>query len=190
MPDLYAAFLLPAVLSGFARVYPFVKIELRCSRSIHLFAALQRDEIDVAIMTRQPEFGTGLVIRQEPLVWVAAKDMPLPIASPVPLALMPIGSIFRQHALEALKECNRDSVTVAVSDSIAGLQAAVYARLAVSVFPLCAVTSDLQRLRRAEGLPSLPKLDIILQRRTGRTTGEAADHLAGYIAREFGGASK
>ena len=187
VPDLYAAFLLPTVLSGFARVYPNVQIELRCSRSIHLFAELRRDEIDVAIMTRQPEFGTGPVIREEPLVWVAAKDASFPAAKPLPLALMPMGSIFRQHALEALDRCGRSSTIVAVSDSIAGLQAAVYAGLAASVFPLCALTPNLRKLGAVECLPTLPKLDIILQRGTGSSTGTAPDHLVRYIAQEFRG---
>ena len=44
VPDLYAAFLLPAVLAGFARVYPQVEIELRCSRSVQLRAAVARHD--------------------------------------------------------------------------------------------------------------------------------------------------
>ena len=59
VPDLYAAFLLPSVLTGFARTYSQVEIELRCSRSQHLHAALQREEVDIALMTRQPDMKGG-----------------------------------------------------------------------------------------------------------------------------------
>jgi DNA-binding transcriptional LysR family regulator len=183
VPDLYAAFLLPLVLSGFARVYPQVEIELRCSRSVHLLAALQREEIDIAVMTRQPESG-GTTVRAEPLIWVAAHDVPIDLAGPLPLALMPPGSIYRQHALDALSAAGRSWSIAAVSDSIAGLQAAVYAGLAISIFPLCALTSDLRQIGRAEGLPGLPTLEIVLQRRPGGLT-PAADHLAQYIDKEF-----
>ena len=97
VPDLYAAFLLPAVLGSFSRAYPQIEIELRCSRSVHLYAALQREEIDVAIMTRQPEFGSGTIVREEPLVWVAARECPVEAQETLPLALLPAGSIYRQQ---------------------------------------------------------------------------------------------
>lgn len=184
VPDLYAAFLLPKVLSGFARAYPQIEIELRCSRSVHLFAALQRDEIDLALMTRQPEFGACLTVREEPLIWVAGKERPVALEGSLPLALMPVGSIFRQHALEALGRAGRAFTIAAVSDSIAGLQAAVYAGLAISVFPLCALDAALRRVGTTEALPILPSLPIVLQRRAG-PVGAAVDHLARYIQAEL-----
>lgn len=186
VPDLYAAFLLPLVLSGFARTYPQVEIELRCSRSIFLHDALQREEIDIAIMTRQPEFGPGTTIREEPLIWVAARDWVMePAEEPLPLALLPAGSMYRQHALEALGRIGRPWAISAVSDSIAGLQAAVYAGLAASIFPLCALTPSVRRLGRPDGLPELPSLEIVLMRKPSGIAA-AAEHLAQYIAADFG----
>ncbi|POR41297.1 LysR substrate-binding domain-containing protein [Methylobacterium sp. V23] len=187
VPDLYAAFLLPAVLSGFARAYPQIEIELRCSRSLPLRAALEREEIDIALMTRQPDSG-GTAVRSEPLIWVAARDRPVEAKGPVPLALLPVGSIYRQHALDALGHVGRSWTITAVSDSIAGLQAAVYAGLAISVFPLCALSPHLRRLGRAEGMPDLPTLDIVLQRKTSGVSA-AAEHLAQYIVAELGTAT-
>ncbi len=60
-PDLYASYLLPEVLENFSRSHPNVEIQLRCTRSIHLHAALDRDELDIALMTNQPEFRSGEV---------------------------------------------------------------------------------------------------------------------------------
>lgn len=184
VPDLYAAFLLPVVLSGFARAYPQVEIEMRCSRSIHLRAALEREEIDIALMTRQSEFGGGITVREEPLIWVAARDIPVETRPTLPLALLPAGSLYRQHALEALGGVGRPWTITAVSDSIAGLQAAVYAGLAVSIFPLCALTPHVRRLGKSEGLPNLPALEIMLQRRSSEVT-PAVDQLAEYIVTEL-----
>ena len=184
VPDLYAAFLLPIVLSGFARMHPQIEIELICSRSIHLHAALQRDEIDIAVMTRQPEFSTGTVVRKEPLIWVAGQDATFDISDTLPLALMPPGSIYRQHALDALGAAGRSWKIAAVSDSIAGLQAAVYAGLAISIFPICALTPHLRRVGVPEGLPQLPTLDIIVQRIAGASSA-AIDQLCAYIAKEL-----
>ncbi|GEP09073.1 LysR substrate-binding domain-containing protein [Methylobacterium gnaphalii] len=185
VPDLYAAFLLPAVLSGFSRAYPQIEIELRCSRSVNLHAALQREEIDIALMTRQPEFGSGTIVRQEPLVWVSARDYPVAPQGALPLALLPAGSVYRQHALDALGQIGRPWTIAAVSDSIAGLQAAVYAGLAVSAFPLCAVGPLVRRLGRNEGLPDMPDLEIVLQRKPSGIAA-AAEHLAEYMIAEVG----
>ena len=72
-PDLYAPYILPEVLESFSRSHPNVEIQLRCTRSIHLHAALERNEIDIALMTNQPEFRRGELVRREPLVWVAGR---------------------------------------------------------------------------------------------------------------------
>ncbi|TXM94786.1 LysR substrate-binding domain-containing protein [Methylobacterium sp. WL116] len=185
VPDLYAAFLLPAVLAGFARVYPQVEIELRCSRSVQLRLALAREEIDLALMTRQPDQDSGIVVREEPLVWVAARGGDLDLRSPLPLALLPPGSIYRQCALDALGQVGRSWAITAVSDSIAGLQAAVHAGLAVSIFPLCAVNGEIRQIAAGSGLPDLPALKIVLQRKPGEAP-TAAEHLAQYILSELG----
>ncbi|AWN43238.1 LysR substrate-binding domain-containing protein [Methylobacterium durans] len=187
VPDLYAAFLLPAVLGGFARAYPQIEIELRCSRSIHLHAALEREEIDIALMTRQPEFEGGTTVREEPLIWVAARDCTISASEPLPLALLPAGSLYRQRALDALGHVGRSWTVTAVSDSIAGLQAAVHAGLAVSIFPLCALSPHVRRLGRADGLPDLPALEIVLQRKPSGIA-PAAEHLAQYIVAELSNA--
>lgn len=184
VPDLYAAYLLPVVLAGFARAYPEVEIEMRCSRSIHLYAALEREEIDIALTTRQPEFGSGLIVREEPLIWVAARDIPVETRPVLPLALLPAGSLYRQHALEALGQVDRSWTINAVSDSIAGLQAAVYAGLAVSIFPLCALTDQVRRLGKDEGLPDLPAMEIMLLRKPSAVS-PAVDRLAEYIVTEL-----
>lgn len=44
--DLYAAYLLPQLLRRFARAHPHVEIEMRCMRSVHLYEAMLRDELD------------------------------------------------------------------------------------------------------------------------------------------------
>jgi DNA-binding transcriptional LysR family regulator len=116
---------------------------------------------------------------------VAARDVPIETRPTLPLALLPAGSLYRQHALEALGRAGRPWAITAISDSIAGLQAAVYAGLAVSIFPLCALTPHVRRLGEKEGLPTLPALEIMLQRRSSEVI-PAVDRLAEYIMTELG----
>jgi DNA-binding transcriptional LysR family regulator len=186
-PDLYAAYLLPEILRRFSRAYPRVEIELRCTRSVHLYAALQQNELDLALMTNQADFrGGGEVLRREPLAWVAGPEGEPEMEPTLPLAVLPAGSVYRQRALEGLAQVGRRWSVVSISDSIAGLQAAVFAGLAVSVFPDCAVSSSMRRLGEAEGLPSLPPVELVLYRKP-KGVSEAAEHLAQYMASELDG---
>lgn len=183
-PDLYAAYLLPEVLGRFSRAYPEIEIQLHCRRSVHLHAELARDRLDIAILTEQPDLHQGEIVRAEPLVWVASRGARPELDDPVPLAVLPAGSVYRQRALEALGTAGRRWAIRTVSDTIAGLQAAVFARLAVSVFPQCAVAAGMRRLGDEEGMPRLPDIDLVLLRRPAGIS-EAAEHLAQYISREL-----
>jgi DNA-binding transcriptional LysR family regulator len=184
-PDLYASYILPEVLENFSHSYPNVEIELRCTRSIHLHAALERDEIDIALMTNQPDFRRGELVRREPLVWVAGVGSSPELRKPLPLAVLPQGSVYRHHALEALGSAGLQWSIRSVCDGIAGLQAAVFAGLAVSVFPRCAIVPNVRCLGEADGLPKLPDVELVMHRKT-QGISDAAEQLAQYIARELG----
>ena len=83
-PDLYAAYLLPAILSDFRRAYPNVNVELRCALSSKLMGAVERAEIDLALVTGMPAFKGGELVAQEPLVWVTAENSSVHGENPVP----------------------------------------------------------------------------------------------------------
>jgi len=71
---------------------------------------------------------------------------------------------------------------------IAGLQAAVFAGLAVSVFPRCAIGPNIRRLGEQDGLPPLPPIELVMHRKS-QSISDAAEQLAQYIARELGDAA-
>ncbi len=187
-PDLYASYLLPEVLDNFSRAHPQVEIQLRCTRSVLLNAALERDEIDIALVTNQPGFRNGELVRREPLVWVAGLRGQPELRKPLPLAVMPQGSVYRHHALEALGTAGLQWSIRSVCDSIAGLQAAVFAGLAVAVFPQCAIVPEIRCLDDSDGLPKLPSIELVLHRRS-HDLSAAAEQLAQYIARELADAA-
>jgi DNA-binding transcriptional LysR family regulator len=187
-PDLYAAYLLPELLGTFAKVHPRVEIELLCRRSIHLQEAMAHGEIDLAILTRQHDMPMEHVVRQEPLVWVVGPESGLEFEPSLPLALYPEGSVYREAALEALTAVRRRWRVASVSDSVAGLQAAIFAGLAIAVLPLCAVVPGMRVLDRRNGLPPLPAIDLVLLRRPTDLP-SAAGRLADYILRKLGDAS-
>ena len=183
-PDLYASYILPEVLESFSRAHPNVEIELRCTRSVHLHAAVERSELDIALMTNQPGFRKGTLVRREPLVWVAGIGSRPELRKPLPLAVLPQGSVYRQIALEALGSAGLQWSIRSVCDSIAGLQAAVFAGLAVSIFPRCATGPDVRCIEAVDGLPSLPPVELVIHRRSHGVS-DAAEQLAEYITREL-----
>ncbi|MBN9604893.1 MAG: LysR family transcriptional regulator [Afipia felis] len=184
-PDLYAAYLLPEVLDNFSRSHPNVEIHLRCTRSVYLSAALEREEIDIALMTNQPGFRRGELIRHEPVVWAASLNGTQELRRPLPLALLPQGSVYRQIAIDALNTAELPWTLRSICDSFAGLQAAVLSGIAVSAFPRCTITPNIRVLNKGDGLPELPSIEMVLHRKE-QGISEAAEQLARYIARELG----
>src|SRR5690606_5594902 len=146
----------------------------------YLEAALREGELDLALVTRQPEGMEGQLVRREPLVWVTGSDIQPEAEEIVPLALLPEGSVYRERALEALDSARRRWRIVSVSDSIAGLLAAVLAGLAVAVFPRCALQPGVRRLGQRDGFPPLPQLDLLLLRRQSKLS-DAAQQRADYM---------
>jgi len=183
-PDLYAAYLLPSVLSEFGGAYPNIEVELRCALSSRCMASLQRNEIDLALVTGMPAFKEGDLVAQEPLVWVGSNRRALHEENPVPLALLPPGNIFRDLALTGLEKIGRKWRIVCVSESIGGLQAAVFGGIAVSVVGKSSILPGMRPLGRAESFPLLPKVDLVLHR-SGSRNNPAADAMAYLMVRHF-----
>jgi DNA-binding transcriptional LysR family regulator len=183
-PDLYAAYLLPAVLSDFRRAYPNVNVELRCALSSKLMASVERAEIDLALVTGMPAFKDGELVAQETLVWVTGEQSAVHLENPVPLAMLPPGNIFRDYGLAALESIGRHWRLACISESIGGLQAAVFAGIAVSVVGKSSVLPGMRELGRSDSFPALPKVDLVLYR-SARPSNPAAEAMAEFIVRHF-----
>jgi DNA-binding transcriptional LysR family regulator len=183
-PDLYAAYVLPDMLSEFRSAYPNVEVEVRCALSSRLMAAIVRDQIDLALVTGMPAFRAGDLVAQETLVWVTSETRSPHEENPVPLALLPPGNIFRDLALAGLDSIGRHWRIVSISESIGGLQAAVFGGIAVSVVARSSVLPGMRQLGRTESFPPLPKVDLVLYRAGGRRN-PAADAMADIIASHF-----
>jgi DNA-binding transcriptional LysR family regulator len=184
-PDLYAAYLLPAILALFQQSFPRIQVELRCSLSTPLVGLVQRGEVDIALVTRMRGFTGGQVVRQEQLVWIMGERCELHRANPVPLALLPPGNIYRDHAIEGLEKAGRNWRIACVSESVGGLQAAVFAGMAITVLGKSALVNGMRQIGIAEYFPPLPKVDLLLYRAPGPWR-PAAMALHEYLAHYLG----
>jgi DNA-binding transcriptional LysR family regulator len=188
-PDLYAAYLLPSILALFRQSFPRIQVELRCSLSTPLVSLVQRGEVDIALVTRMRDFSGGQVVRQEELIWLMGERYDIHRANPVPLALLPAGNIYREHAIEGLERAGRKWRIACVSESVGGLQAAVFAGMAVTVLCKSAQVAGMRQIGVNEYFPPLPKIDLLLYRAPGSPTAAATalhDYLAHYLSLDPG----
>lgn len=185
-PDLYAAYLLPSILALFRQAFPRIQVELRCSLSTPLLGLVQKGEVDIALVTRMPGFSGGEVVRQEQLIWVEAEGHDVHRVEPVPLALLPPGNIYRDYAIEGLERAGRKWRVACVSESVGGLQAAVFAGMAVTVLCKSALVHGMRQIGIHEYFPPLPKVDLLLYRASGPAT-SAAMALHDYLSRYLSG---
>ncbi len=179
-PDLYAAYLLPRILTSFRAAHPGVEVDVRCALSRTLMAQLDAEEIDIALVTAMPGIRAGEFVRKEPLVWVSGQDHAAYNENPVPLALLPPGNIYRDAALQALDSVGRRWRLACISESISGLQAAVFSGFAVSVVAKSALVAGMRVIGQLESFPALPAIDIVMHRGRGRPT-PSADRLANFV---------
>jgi DNA-binding transcriptional LysR family regulator len=183
VPDDYAAYLLPPVLSQFAREHPTVSVELACEPSRLLVPAMAAGRLDLAIVTRRPD-QPFQVLRRERLVWAAAPDSAVWERDPLPVALFE-DCAARTNLVEALGAAGRTYRAAYTSASTLGLLAALSAGLAVAGLALCSVPADLRILGPAEGLPPMRDLELaLLEAREPATP--AVRRLAQFLRRELG----
>src|SRR6202048_911019 len=176
--------MLPSILKIFGKAFPRVQIELNCSLSTPPVGCVKRGEVDIALVTRMNDFTGGQVVRQEQLILMAGGQSTAHKETPIPLALLPPGNIYRDHALERLEASRLRWRIACVSDSVGGLQAAAFAGMAVTVLGRSALVRNMREIGIKEGLPPLPKIELLLYKSSGATSKAATalhDYLAHYL---------
>ncbi|MHA3885090.1 LysR substrate-binding domain-containing protein [Stutzerimonas degradans] len=180
-PDDYVMRFLPGILAQFAQAYPLVQVELHCEPSYQL---LQRQDMDLTIVTREPGTEIGQLLRQERFVWAEAAGYDLHQQRPIPLAMFNSGCFCRAWVCNALDAAEIDYRIAYTSPSLAALMALVGAGLAVTAQLRSLIPPQLCILGEAEGLPALPQCSIVLLRNP-RSQSPVSEALAEYIVEGF-----
>jgi DNA-binding transcriptional LysR family regulator len=180
VPDDYASSLLPSVLRKFAIAHPRVQIRVIGLPSSELVPLLKDNTLDLACITKIRGV-TGELIRYEPMVWAAArgdrKNRQIWKERPLPIAVFAQGSTARAYAINALQQANIRYRMSYESPSLLGLLSMVEAGLAVAPLARCSVPEHLAQLGEAEGLPSMPDVEVVLAR-SARSARPLCDFLA------------
>jgi DNA-binding transcriptional LysR family regulator len=173
IPDDYAEVFLADIVTRYRQRHPLVEICVVCENSTELAAQVRDGALDLALITDFEGLQGVEVIREEPLVFVAAKRFEVSDDSPMPLALGSVKCLWRKIAEEALCNSARPTRGLFFSKNYSAISSIVRAGLAATVLPIGMAGTDLRVLGAEYGLPRLPLSRMGLVRAPGLASEEA-----------------
>ena len=181
----YATTVLPALLAEFSSLYPMVHIDMEVGVADEMQRKLGRS-YDLIINAFSHGAGQGVLLRQDAAVWAVSRQANPGNRTPIPLAVLPQGSLLRKWAEAALTQAGQRWVVVQESLSIEVLKASVLAGVAVGVFQEATVlsTPQMRVLTPEEGFPALPFTEMWLDK-ADRELPQAAQCLYDYLRRQL-----
>ncbi|MEX3007091.1 LysR substrate-binding domain-containing protein [Hoeflea sp. TYP-13] len=183
-PDDYADRYMPDIIARFAKTNPNVELTITCEPSKDLVEKLNRNELDIALVTHNPKVRNSILVRSEPLLWVTSMAHSVHAEVPVPLAVGRRNCDWRQLGCAALDSVGREYSVLFTSWSSTVVASAVLAGLAVSLLPESALRPGMRILTPADGFPALPPAEIGMIRRPGVPTvlmDAITDHIAASL---------
>ncbi len=173
IPDDYAEAFLADILTRYNKRHPAVEISVVCENSAELAALVRASGLDLALLTEIAGIPGLEVIREDRLVWAAAKRFHANEDTPLPLAMGSPNCIWRREAEAALREAKSCATRVMFySKNYSAMAAIVRAGLAATVIPAGMVGADLRVLGGECGLPRLPISRMGLMRAPGIASAE------------------
>jgi DNA-binding transcriptional LysR family regulator len=174
IPDDYAESFLAEIVARFNRRHPLVEVSVVCEASTELAAQVAVGALELALVTDHEGINGLELLREEPLVWVAAERFRLEEGAPIPLALGSATCIWRRATETALTATPGLTRARFFSKNFTAIGTVVRAGLAATILPASMVGPGLRLLGRDEGLPELPLTRMGLIHAPGRPTEEAA----------------
>lgn len=181
-PEDYCSVFVPQILSGFARDYNDIRVDVICRSSSQVYSDLLQDKLDLAICTALD--APGEIIFQEPVVWVMKNKTDILEKKSLPLAVYNHDCIYRKWATTALEEINRPYHVAYMSPGISGILASVRSGLAVAPVGLSVVGLDDRIIGPEDGFPVLPTANVCLYRNR-ELQNPLIDNLAAHVRESF-----
>lgn len=151
------------ILGDFTRAHSAVIVEARIARNAELESAVQRSQLDMALLWQTNTGSLQNELGKIPLHWIGSAERVaecLAAEQPLPLALFDAPCILRTRALEALDAAGISWRIAFTSSSLNGLWSAARAGLGITARTLVGKPDDLAVLHT---LPRLPALGLCLQ---------------------------
>jgi DNA-binding transcriptional LysR family regulator len=163
IPEDFAAYRLTKLLAGFSRARPGLRLDVRADQSANLRRALERGDLDLALVKRDAGGKGGIAVWPERIHWVTSKAHPAHATTgSLPLIFFPAGCLYRTRAVHAIEAAGRSWHMAYTSSSLAGIQAAVAAGLGLSIMPEIAVQADHRILTASDGFAPIDETEMAL----------------------------
>jgi DNA-binding transcriptional LysR family regulator len=159
--DQYATRSLTPILEAFVLSYPEAQLEVTCDhRPQHLVSLVNEGKLDLALVEMPAQSEGGLRLAPDELVWVRSQAHSAHERDPLPLAVFVEGCFHRDSACLALQQTDKAYRIAFISQSRAGVLAAVRAGIGVGIIPRSTLEPGMVIVNT--GLPALPKTDTTL----------------------------
>jgi DNA-binding transcriptional LysR family regulator len=175
------ASILPSVLSYFSSLYPRMQIELRIEGNAALADAIEKSQIDLAIVIGHEDRAAAQTVGQLDVVWIASSTFAPPRDQPLPLAALGPQCVFRKRAIQHLEAKKMQYRIAAHSSSLDGLWAALLGGLGITARTALNLPEGLRSAGSLFGLPLLGALPVT-QHRNAHAQGAAIDRMASLIS--------
>ncbi len=163
IPEDFAAYRLTELMANFTRARPGLRLDVQADQSTNLRRALERGELDLALLKRAAGEKGGIAVWPERIHWVTSKMHPVDLTRhSIPLIGFPTGCLYRAGAIHAIEAAGRNWHMAYSSSSLAGIQAAVAAGLGLSILSEMAIQPGHRILTAKDGFAPIDKTEMAL----------------------------
>lgn len=184
MPDDYISTFGSALIERFSPLNPSIRIDLECRFSRTLEAMADSRQIDIAIVTQDPQRPRGEFLRHERQFFCTGASGRPEERECLQLALFSKECPSRPSIANILDRSGRDWQLSYSSSHLAGIQLAAASGNLITVLPEAAIPTGWRILGPAEGLPELPPLPLAIV--MGKNANLPERRVAAFLQREFG----
>ncbi|MGA1802573.1 LysR substrate-binding domain-containing protein [Rhizobium sp. HT1-10] len=184
IPEEYGDTVLPRALAAFAESHPSVDVSVLCGYTAQQMEALEKDQLDLAVVFDWSAQTQGEVLFIDPTVWVTSAVHRLHERDPIPVAIYGRSNWCRDFAIRSLEQHNLPFRIAYSSDTSGGLKIAVTAGLGIAPLSRSNIPPDCRELGIGDGFPPIDASRVVL-RRNAYHSNPAVESMAQVIHQAF-----
>lgn len=184
IPDEYSATVLPRALAAFDERHEGVQVTVRCDHSSAQLAALDADELDLAVIYDWSYTEGGEVLCIDPTVWVTSIAHAQHLRRPLPIGVYFRSDWCKDFAEASLNRQGFDWRAAWQCDLAAGFRVAVTNGLAIAPLSRSTIPAGCRELTAEDGFPIVDSARVVL-RRNPRGTSQAVEGMATLLREAF-----
>lgn len=184
LPEEYGSETASHALALFGNVHKNVELFVRSACSSVQMQALQKGELDLAVIFDWERSLQSEVLMSDPTVWATSDTHRVHERSPLPIAIYDHGNWSKDYAIRSLQLRKQAFRVVYRGDTGAALKLAVTAGLAIAPLSRSKIPHDCRELTVAEGFDQVDMTNIVLCRGKD-ATGEAVSAMEKAIRAAF-----